>query len=339
VEGDGLLVPIRHHDLLGVVELKGIAAPDHVRHDHALPLTIAGVCGLAISNAREYEKVKRAEEARATELAARARAERGLHAAHARLLEADGRKNEFLAMLSHELRNPLAPIRNSIYILERATPGGEQATRAREVIDRQAQQLTKLIDDLLDVTRISRGKIRLQREPVELNRIVRGAGEDFHEVFRRNGIELDVSVTEAPLLADGDPTRIAQMVGNLLQNAAKFTHRGGHTSLTLDLDRDGRAVIQVRDDGVGIQPELLSELFEPFVQGDRTLDRSRGGLGLGLALVKGLADLHGGKVSVESEGPGKGALFTIRLPAEVDACAPGERWQRGSTSTSRSHRA
>jgi signal transduction histidine kinase/CheY-like chemotaxis protein len=512
VEGDGLLLPIKHQELLGVVALEGIAAPEHVRRDHALPLTIAGVCGLAISNAREYEKVKRAEEARARELSARARAEleneatveflrlinassgvrdlvraavaffqektgceavgvrlregddfpyyeaRGfprefvqlendlcardeagnvrrdgsgdpvvecmcgnvicgrvdprktfftpggtfwsndttrllatptgddrrarirnrcnregyqsvaliplrvgqerlgllqlndrrtgmftpeglalwercvgylsvavakaraeeaLRAAHERLVEADGRKNEFLAMLSHELRNPLAPIRNSIYILERAAPGGEQATRAREVIDRQAQQLTKLIDDLLDVTRISRGKIRLQRERVELNRIVRGTGEDLHEVFRRNGIELSVSVTAVPLFVDGDPTRIAQMVGNVLQNASKFTHRGGHASLTLDLERPGWASIQVRDDGVGIQHELLPELFEPFVQADRTLDRSRGGLGLGLALVKGLAELHGGRVSVESDGPGKGAQFTIRLPVET----------------------
>jgi CheY-like chemotaxis protein len=269
---------------------------------------------------------------------AKARADEALRGAHARLVEADGRKNEFLAMLSHELRNPLAPIRNSVYILERAQPGGEQATRAREVIDRQAHQLTKLTDDLLDVTRISRGKIRLQRERIELNRIVRGTAEDLREVFRRNGIELKVSVIREPLFVEGDPTRIAQMVGNLLQNASKFTERGGHASLTLELDENGEAVIQVRDDGVGIQRELLPALFEPFVQGDRTLDRSRGGLGLGLALVKGLADLHGGEVSVVSEGPGKGALFTVRLPLETPAKRRLGLVRSADRSTTRSRR-
>ncbi|HEY3352825.1 MAG TPA: ATP-binding protein [Polyangia bacterium] len=249
----------------------------------------------------------------------RMQGQRALRVANARLVDADRRKDEFLAMLSHELRNPLAPIRNSVYILERAAPGGEQATRARQVIDRQAQHMTRLIDDLLDVTRMSRDKIRLQRERVELNRVVRGTGEDLRESFRRNGIDLCVRVTGELLFVDGDPTRIAQMIGNLLQNAAKFTPRGGHTSLTLERGGDEQAVVQVRDDGAGIQRELLAALFEPFVQADRTLDRSRGGLGLGLALVKGLAELHGGSVSAESDGPGAGAQFTIRLPLETHA--------------------
>jgi CheY-like chemotaxis protein len=242
-----------------------------------------------------------------------------LRAANAKLVEGDRLKNEFLAMLSHELRNPLAPILNSVYILERAVPGGEQATRARAVIQRQSVHMTRLIDDLLDVTRVSRGKIRLQRERVDLGRIVRATAEDQREIFLSNGIELHVSVVSEPLFVDGDPTRIAQMIGNLLQNAAKFTHPGGHTYLSLAPGDDGQALVQVRDDGAGIQPELLARLFEPFVQADRTLDRSRGGLGLGLALVKGLVELHGGSVIAKSEGPGKGALFTLRLPLGASA--------------------
>jgi signal transduction histidine kinase len=244
----------------------------------------------------------------------RMQGQRALRSANAKLVEADRLKNEFLAMLSHELRNPLAPILNSVYVLERSAPGGEQSERAREVIQRQSLHMTRLIDDLLDVTRISRGKVRLQRERVDLGRLVLGTAEDQREIFRRNGIELHVSLVGEPLFVDGDPTRIAQMIGNLLQNAAKFTHQGGHTYLSLARGDGGQALIQVRDDGVGIQPELLARLFEPFVQADRTLDRSRGGLGLGLALVKGLAELHGGTVIATSEGPGKGALFTLRLP-------------------------
>ncbi|MGC4118608.1 MAG: ATP-binding protein [Myxococcales bacterium] len=304
VGADGFVLPVKHLDrLLGAVQLQGVAAPSHLERDLGLAATVAGVCGLAVANAREYELVKRGEEA--------------LREANARLVEVDQRKNAFLAMLSHELRNPLAPIRNSVYILERARPGGEQALRAREVIDRQARHLSRLVDDLLDVTRISRGKIRLLRERVELNHLVRSAGEDFRELFHRSGLELRVSVPDEPLLVDGDPTRLAQAIGNLLQNAAKFTPPGGHAVLSLGAEGEGWAAVQVQDDGAGIQHELLSKVFEPFVQADTTLDRSRGGLGLGLALVKGLVELHGGTVGVRSEGPGRGALFTLRMPLEV----------------------
>ena len=250
----------------------------------------------------------------------RMQGQRALRAANAKLVEADRLKNEFLAMLSHELRNPLAPILNSVYILEKSRAGWRASRRApARSSNGKPVHMTRLIDDLLDVTRISRGKIRLQRERVDLGRIVRGTAEDQREIFLRNGIELHVSVVSEPLFVDGDPTRIAQMIGNLLQNAAKFTHQGGHTYLSLAPGDDGQALVQVRDDGAGIQPELLARLFEPFVQADRTLDRSRGGLGLGLALVKGLVELHGGTVSAKSEGPGKGALFTLRLPLGAPA--------------------
>jgi len=231
------------------------------------------------------------------------------------LRQADRRKTEFLAMLSHELRNPLAPIRNSIYILDRAAPGGEQARRAHAVIDRQVHHLTRLVDDLLDMTRISRGKVRLQRVGVDLRALARHIVEDHRELFARNGVGLDVVGSEEPILVYADPTRLAQVVGNLLQNAAKFTPRGGRTTLAAERI-EGFGVVTVRDTGGGILPEVLPQLFEPFVQAERTLDRSAGGLGLGLALVKGLVELHGGSVSAHSEGPGRGAAFVVRFPLE-----------------------
>lgn len=231
------------------------------------------------------------------------------------LREEARRKNDFLAVLSHELRNPLAPIRNSLYILERASPEGEQARHARAVIDRQAQQMTRLVDDLLDVTRIARGKIRLQREEVDLNGLIARASEDHRGLLKRAGIELDVRILAQPIRVDGDPARLSQVVGNLLQNAAKFTPAGGKVQVSLSLEAD-QAVIRVRDTGAGISADTLSHLFEPFVQGDRTLDRSNGGLGLGLALAHGIVLLHDGSISANSEGPGHGAEFVVRLPVD-----------------------
>jgi len=237
------------------------------------------------------------------------------------LRESDRRKSEFLAMLSHELRNPLAPIRNSLYILERAAPGGEQASRAKAVIDRQVMHLTRLVDDLLDVTRISRGVIQLQRERVELNILVARAAEDHRSVFDKAGVDLDVEVLEQQLYVYGDPVRLNQVVGNLLSNAAKFTPRGGSARISVLLEGPRSAAVVVRDTGAGMEPEMLAHLFEPFVQADKSLDRSKGGLGLGLVLVKGVAQLHGGKVSVSSEGTGRGAAFTVHLPL-LSAVAP-----------------
>ncbi len=256
------------------------------------------------------------------DITARKRTEEDLRESQAVLQEADRRKNEFLAVLSHELRNPLAPIRNSLYILDRAAPGGEQAKRAKLVIDRQVGQLARLVDDILDVTRITRGKVLLQRSRVELADLLRRTAEDHRSVFVASGLKLEVRVDTGPIWLNGDPVRLAQAVGNLLQNAAKFTARGGHVLLALGEDVPRRtAVIRVHDDGMGITPDVLQQIFQPFQQADRTLDRSRGGLGLGLALVKGLVELHGGEVSGHSEGTGKGAEFTIRLPLEETAHA------------------
>jgi PAS domain S-box-containing protein len=237
--------------------------------------------------------------------------------AEAALKEADRRKNEFLAVLSHELRNPLAPIRNSTYLLGRAVPGGQQAERARQVIERQVHHLTRLIDDLLDVTRIASGKFHLQTERVDLDDLVRRTAEDHRSVFDSRGVAFEMSLTESPLFVSGDATRIAQVVGNLLGNAAKFTSRGGRVSLTVASEGTS-ALIRVRDDGAGIRPDLLDRIFDPFTQAEQTLARSRGGLGLGLALVKGLVEMHGGWVEVHSAGEGQGG----RVHGVV---APGHR--------------
>jgi PAS domain S-box-containing protein len=240
-------------------------------------------------------------------------AERSLHEANQRLREADLHKNEFLAMLSHELRNPLAPIRNSLHTLGRVAPDGDSARQARAIIERQTAHVTRLVDDLLDITRISRGGIRLQRRPVEMGEVVSRSTEDLRALFVEKGIGLTLALPETPIWIDGDGARLVQTVGNLLHNTLKFTDRGGRVWVMLAAS-GGRAVLRVRDTGVGIAREMLPRLFEPFAQAERTLDRSKGGLGLGLALVKSLVQLHGGEVNAHSEGPGQGAEFVVHLP-------------------------
>ncbi|HMI85449.1 MAG TPA: PAS domain-containing protein [Polyangiaceae bacterium] len=234
------------------------------------------------------------------------------------LVEADRHKTEFLALLSHELRNPLTPIRYSLFVLDRAEPLSEQARRAKEIIGRQVDHLARIVDDLLDVTRISRGKIKLQRSSLDLGALVRRTVEDYAALFATNKLELDIDTVPKPLIVTGDPERIAQILGNLLQNAAKFTPAGGRVAVTLKPDQARRsALLAVRDTGVGITAEALPRLFEPFEQAAETLDRSSGGLGLGLALVRSLVEMHGGTVQAVSEGPGAGAEFVVHLPLEM----------------------
>jgi signal transduction histidine kinase/ActR/RegA family two-component response regulator len=235
--------------------------------------------------------------------------------ANALLTDADRRKNEFLSMLSHELRNPLAPIRNSIYILGRAAPGGEQALRAQAVIDRQVGYMTRIIDDLLDVTRISSGKINLQPELLNLNEVAQRTVEDHRGGFVESGVGLEMRAATEPVWVEGDRTRLSQVIGNLLQNAVKFTPRDGKTTVSVEADSArGRAIVRVGDSGRGIAQEILPHLFQPFTQADTSLDRGKGGLGLGLSLVKGLVEMHGGSVHAESGGSDKGATFTVALP-------------------------
>ena len=231
------------------------------------------------------------------------------------LREADRRKDRFLAVLSHELRNPLAPIKLGIQFLREGPPDDSLLKKTRETIERQTDQLTRLVDDLLDVTRISRDKIELQRQPLNLDELVEATVEDHRHLFEAKEVELKLTPSEEPLFVDGDPNRLSQVVGNLLQNAVKFTKKGGRTEVRLAADESHDvAKIQVTDDGVGMDKKTRSTLFEPFAQADSTLDRTSGGLGLGLSLVKGLVDLHGGDVAAHSEGVGKGSTFTIDLP-------------------------
>ncbi|MGE5528370.1 MAG: ATP-binding protein [Patescibacteria group bacterium] len=239
-----------------------------------------------------------------------------LNSTYQELREADRHKNEFMAVLSHELRNPLASIHNSLHILDRAVPGGEQAKRAMAVIDRQVEQLAHLVDDLLDVTRINQNKIKLQRKRIELCDLVRRALDDHRALFEKHGVLLSSELPPSPLFVNADTARLAQVIGNLLQNAVKFTPREGCVTVSVARDPGGRAVVRVADTGVGISPEVLPRLFQPFMQADTTLDRSRGGLGLGLALSRGLVELHGGEISARSEGIGKGAEFTVSLPLD-----------------------
>ena len=255
----------------------------------------------------------------------RKQADDKLRASNLQLADADRRKNDFMAVLSHELRNPLAPIRNSAYILERAAPGCDQARRAVAVIGRQAAQLARLVDDLLDVTRITQNKIQLQRQTLELNDLARHTIEDQRSLFDKAEVRLEFNPSTTPVFVNADGNRVAQVIGNLLQNAAKFTGRGGATRITITTEAAGqRAVIQVADTGVGMTPEMVSRLFLPFSQADSTLDRSKGGLGLGLALVRGLAELHGGDVTAHSAGVGQGAEFVVRLPLAMEKPATSQ---------------
>jgi two-component system CheB/CheR fusion protein len=248
----------------------------------------------------------------------RKRAEEALRASEARLREADQRKDEFLAMLSHELRNPLAPIKSGVEILARAPAGGEAARRAQVIIARQVSHLSHIVDDLLDVTRIARGKIDLRKERVELGELALRCVEDHRCEFAKAGVELMLQPASGPVATWGDRTRLAQVIGNLLQNAAKFCPPGGQTFVSLETDGSGsRALLRIRDTGRGIAPELLPHLFEPFVQARSTLDRKRGGLGLGLAVAKGIVELHGGTIHAESSGADQGATFTIALPLDT----------------------
>ena len=244
-----------------------------------------------------------------------------LQSAEQRLREADRRKDEFLALLSHELRNPLTPIRNSLYILRRATPGSEPAVRAMEVIERQTDHLAHLVNDLLDVTRIMRGKVRLHLERVDAVEVLQRTVEDHRASFAASEIGLSVSTPARPVWIDADAIRLAQAVGNLLVNALKFTPRGGLVEAAVEQEASS-ALIRIQDNGAGIAPDVLEHIFQPFIQADHTLARSQGGLGLGLALVKGMAEMHGGSISASSNGPGRGSCFCLRLPLAADGKIP-----------------
>jgi signal transduction histidine kinase len=229
------------------------------------------------------------------------------------LREADRRKDEFLAMLAHELRNPLAPIRNGLQVLRLAGEDRALAERTWGLMGRQVDHLSRLVDDLLDVSRITRGKVELRPAPVDLRAVLAAAVETARPLIDAKHHRLTVTQPGRPVRVSADPVRLAQVVGNLLNNAAKYSEEGATITLSLDAEGD-RAVVRVRDTGVGIPPEMLPRVFDLFTQIDRTLDRSQGGLGIGLTLVKSLVELHGGTVEAASGGAGTGSEFTVRLP-------------------------
>jgi signal transduction histidine kinase len=244
-----------------------------------------------------------------------------LRAQNQALSEADRRKDEFLATLAHELRNPLAPIRTAAEILKRDDLAPADAAMTRDIIERQALRMTRIVDDLLEVGRITRGELHLRKETVEVAAAVRWAVEAAQPALDEAGVSLALELPQEPLYLEADPTRLVQILANLLGNAAKFTPRGGHAWLSAR--REGAWIeLRVRDDGIGIEPRQLPRLFQMFSQAKPALERSRGGLGIGLALVRGLVERHGGSVEAKSEGTGRGAEFIVRLPA---AEAPRER--------------
>ncbi len=232
------------------------------------------------------------------------------------LKAADHRKDEFLTTLVHELRNPLAPLRNALQVLRRASENPTEVERVRGLMERQLHQMTRLIDDLSDVSRIRRNKLPLQKERVELADVLARAIETSRPLIDAAGHELTVSQPHQPILLDADPTRLAQVFANLLNNAAKYTERGGHIELTVC--RHGHeAVVNVRDNGIGIPAEMLPHIFEMFTQVEHAQERAQGGIGVGLTLVQRLVEMQGGSVEARSEGTGRGSEFLVRLPIVV----------------------
>jgi len=245
------------------------------------------------------------------------------------LSEADRRKNEFLATLAHELRNPLAPIRNGLQLIKLSGANG-MVERARTMMERQLTQMVRLVDDLLDISRITQGKIELRKQRVEVRAVIDAAVETSLPLIEQAGLEFVVAVPDEPIFVDGDATRLAQVVSNLLTNSAKYTHQG--RQIRLSVRRDGEAVtVSVADDGIGIPPAMLDKVFVMFTQVDRALEKTTGGLGIGLSLVKGLVEMHGGTIVAKSEGEGRGSEFVVRLPVVGELVVPPGGVEDGST--------
>jgi signal transduction histidine kinase len=252
-------------------------------------------------------------------LAIRERVEAELRVARAAAERASQAKDNFLAMLGHELRNPLAAIVNGAAVLDRFEARSEAESRSRLIIGRQAQHLSRLIDDLLDVSRIMSGKITLRRDPVDLREVVRQCVESRHAAMSPTH-QVSFETDAHPLVVEGDAVRLEQIVGNLLDNAVKYSPAGESVRVVARRE-NGEAVLRVEDRGVGLAAEMLESIFEPFTQSDVSLHRARGGLGLGLAVVKGLVEQHGGRVSAHSAGVGRGSEFVVRLPLTAEAAA------------------
>jgi CheY-like chemotaxis protein len=247
------------------------------------------------------------------DISAKVRARNEIEQSHQALRAADQRKNEFLATLSHELRNPLAPLRNALHLIRIHGNNPPAMASARDIMERQLNSLVRLVDDLLEMSRITSGSLELKRERVELSAVVRNATETSEPVIQAGHHHLEVSLPDEPLWVEGDSVRLAQIVSNLLNNAAKYTPNGGRLSLTAERERD-HVVLTVRDNGIGISPVGLRRIFDMFSRERRGSGRAEGGLGIGLTLSRRLAEMHGGTIEAFSAGEGQGSEFIVRLP-------------------------
>src|SRR5687767_12448812 len=319
IEGETVSYPLRIGErTLGALALVSHNSPDLLPQDLVTLQELVSRAAIALDNARLYSSLQR-------EIVRSRQAEEELQ-------DANRRKDEFLAMLSHELRNPLAPIRNAVEVMRRLAPPDAKLTMARDVVDRQVSLLARLVEELLDVSRISQGKISLKKEPVDLARIIAHSVETSRPLIDARSQTLSVSIPAAPVWLSADFARLSQVVSNLLNNASKYTGEGGRIELTASAEA-GEARIVVRDNGAGIEPQLLHKVFDLFVQGERALDRGQGGLGIGLTLVKRLVELHNGRVEAASDGPGRGAIFTVTLPC-IAAVEPQRQAQQYPVSKS-----
>ncbi len=283
---------------------------------------------LAESRIRAKEAISRQRELEA-EIAERKIAEKERERAQEALREADRRKDEFLAMLAHELRNPLAPIRNALEMLKLVEASPEMRRQTRDMMERQVQLMVRLVDDLLDVSRITRGKIELRKESIKLADVVTRAVETARPLIDARKHELLQDIAPASLWVQGDLVRLGQVVANLLNNAAKYMEPGGRIWLKAGRQGD-KIVLRLRDAGIGIAPEMLPQIFDLFTQADHSPSLSQGGLGIGLTLVRRLVEMHGGKVEAYSEGLGRGSEFVVSLPALAEAYAPSPTCQKNA---------
>ena len=281
-------------------------AVDFLEKDRLDPILLERSIRFALQQKRSEAELERKVQERTEELAR----------ANDALREADRRKDEFLATLAHELRNPLAPIRNALAIMQLAPHNLPAIEQSRKVMDRQVNHMVRLIDDLLDVSRISRGKLSLRLEPLEISDVLTTAIETSQPLIDKADLTLSVSVPTTPLKVFGDRMRLSQVFANLLNNSAKYTERGG--TILLGAERtDSQVTVCVKDNGVGIPAEVLPQVFEMFTQVNRSLNRAQGGLGIGLTLVRRIVELHNGTVEAHSEGVGTGSQFTVRLPVNA----------------------
>ncbi len=267
----------------------------YVEADLALAIDLANRAAVAVENTRLYQALR----------------------------EADRRKDEFLATLAHELRNPLAPVRNALEVLKRVNGDAALAEDFRSMMERQVTHMSRLIDDLMDVSRITRGKLALRREITDLSAVIRHAGETCTSTYAERHHDVRITLPPEPLLMDGDPVRLEQIIGNLLNNACKYTNPGGVIEIRATRERND-LVVSVKDNGIGIAPDMLPRVFEMFTQANRAAERTGGGLGIGLSLVKGLVELHGGSIRAKSDGEGGGSEFVVRLPALVQPSSAEE---------------